>query len=198
MIPLSVQHVVNLDALLANGTVPSIAFPESVGETTLCGGVWRLYSNVWPRGGITAWNKGSEWKNQWQSFLPSDVFAFGEDVFGNQLFFVNGFENALLWNHENSDCFDLLLKPCELLMTVLKNGADWIDFYADGSLSVAKEYGSVPKEMHLHWTTPLVLGGEVTRENLSLAQRESHLVGHAKLWSQLAVLPPGTEIKPRL
>ncbi len=141
-------------------------------------------------GGIAGWNSRA-WKPLWQSFLPTGLFCFGEDVFGSQLAVVEGFKNAVLWNHENGECFNLLVSPCELLRTVLGSGLDWIDFYSEGSLAVARLYGAVPLDSHLHWTTPLILGGRVSRDNLTVVEREQHLAGHAKLWSQVGGLPIG-------
>jgi hypothetical protein len=48
----------------------------------------------------------------------------------------------------------------------------------------------------LHWTAPLFLGGRVELHNVSLVQRDDHLVGHASLWRQVADLPPGSTVKP--
>lgn len=194
---LSAHHVARLVRLLANGGTPLLAFPQSIGETSLCDGIWRFFSDSWPLGGIGDWNEGSSWKSHWQPFLPSGLFCFGEDVFGNQLVLVGGFDNVLLWNHENGECHDLFVGPCDLLRTAVESGIEWIDFYSDGSLAVARQYGPVPPKMHLHWTTPLILGGEVSPANLSLAEREPHIVGHANLWTQVSGLPPGATLLPR-
>jgi hypothetical protein len=140
---------------------------------------------------------GSPWKSQWKPFLPAGTFSFGEDVFGNQLALASGRDNILLWNHENSECHDLLVSPQELVRMAAESGIDWIDFYSDGSLVVARECGPVPLDAHLHWTTPLIFGCRVSRDNISLVEREPHLVGHAKLWSQVSGLPPGTTVVPR-
>jgi hypothetical protein len=192
--PITSHQLVRLDELLASGMPLLVALPQAVGGTTICDGLWRLFSNSWPQGGISGWNSASPWKLSWQPFLPTGVFSFGEDVFGNQLILVDGFENAMVWNHENGESQDLFVRPCELLRTALESGIDWIDFYSDGSLAVARQYGAVPLQMHLHWTTPLILGGPVSKENLTLVEREAHLVGHAQLWSQISGLPPGTTI----
>lgn len=127
-------------------------------------------------------------------FLPTGLFSFGEDVFGNQLTVVRGEENVRLWNHENGAFIDLVLAPAELLSTIVESGIDWIDLYDNGSIEVARKYGRVPDNSHLHWTTPLVLGGAISLENLSLVERERHLVGHAKLWFQVAGLEAGSPI----
>ena len=186
MTPLTSQQLAHLDELLASGITPPVAFPKAIGGTSIDDGIWRFFSDSWPQGGILGWNVDSAWKTQWQPFLPSGLLSFGEDVFGNQLVLVDGCENVLLLNHENGECCDLLVGPSELLRTAMEHGIDWIDFYSDGSINVARQYGLVPLDMHLHWTTPLVLGGQVSANNLSLVQRDAHLVGHAKLWSQLA------------
>jgi hypothetical protein len=197
MAPLSLQQLARLDDLLASGTAPPAAFPQAIGGTCLCDGIWRFFSDSWPEGGISRWNNESLWKVQWQARLPLGLFSLGEDVFGNQLVLVSGHENVILWNHEDGECHDLLLGPCELLRTAQESGIDWIDFYSDGSLAVARQHSSVPLDSHLHWTTPLILGGQVTSRNISLVRREPHLVGHAKLWSQVGDLPPGTTIIAR-
>lgn len=186
MTPLSLQHIARLDELLANGGTPPLAIPQSIGGTILCDGIWRFFSDSWPSGGISGWNEGSSWKSNWQSFLPSELFSFGEDVFGNQLVLVGGCDNALLWNHENGECHDLFVGPCDLLKTAIESGIDWIDFYSDNSLAVARRHGELRLNMHLHWTAPLILGGDVCSSNISLVEREPHLVGHAKLWAQVA------------
>ena len=196
MTPLSLQQVTHLDELLARRMTPQAALPQAIGGTSLCDGIWRFLSVSWPQGGISGWNVGSSWKSHWRPFMPFGMFSFGEDVFGNQLVLVNGCENVLLWNHENGECCDLLVGPCALLRTALDSGIDWIDFYADRSLDVAREYGAVSLDMHLHWTTPLILGGQVARENISSVQREPHLVGHAKLWAQVSGLQPGMAVVP--
>ena len=197
MMPLMLQQVNRLDELLASGTTPPAALPQAIGGTTVCDGIWRFFSNSWPQGGISGWNFGSSWKSHWEPFLPLGFFSFGEDVFGNQLVLVKSCDNALLWNHENGECCDLLVGPSDLMRTALDNGIDWIDFYRDGSLVIARQYGPVPLNMHLDWITPLILNGRVAHDNVSLLERDLHLVGHSQIWSQVADLPPGTTVIPR-
>lgn len=188
-VQLSLEQIAQLERSLAN-TPPTLAFAQSIGNTHLAEGLWRFYSASWPAG------VQSPWRSHWLPFLPGGFFSFGEDVFGNQLAVVDGCENMLLWDHENGELHDLFVTPPELLSTALQSGIDWIDFYSDGSLSVARQHGPVPLDQHLHWTTPLILGGSVSRENLCLVERESHLMGHAQLWSQISESPPGTTIIP--
>jgi hypothetical protein len=197
MTPLSLAHVTHLDELLRSGADRSVAFARAIGGTAAGAGFWRFFSESWPEGGISGWNAGSSWKSHWRAVLPAGFLSFGEDVFGNQLVLANGCASALLWNHENGECDDLLVGPCELLQTVLESGLDWIDFYTDGSLGIARQYGPVPLDVHLHWTTPLILGGRVSRDNVSVVKRERHLVSHAMIWAQVSVLPPGTRVVPR-
>lgn len=172
------------------------AFVSAIGDKETCDGMWRFYSGEWPKDGLLAWNQSSSWKDHWNAFLPKKMFCFGEDVFGNQLVMLPSHETVLLWNHENGELFDLYADLVTLISTVLESGIDWIDFYGDGSLDVARNYGAIPRESHLHWTNPLVLGGEVSGDNISLLERQSHLVGHAKLWAQICGLPPGTIVSP--
>src|SRR5258708_38942164 len=133
MTPLSFQQVSRLEQLLASGTTPPVAFPQALGGTSVCDSIWKFFSDSWPQGGISGWNTGSSWKTHWQPFLPSGLFSFGEDVFGNQLVLVSGCENALLWNHENGECHDLFVGRCELVRTAVDRDFVWIDFYYDPS-----------------------------------------------------------------
>lgn len=172
------------------------ALPRVIGETQAGGGLWRFFSARYPGGGVAQWNSHSSWKQGWK-LEPTQIYAFGEDLFGNQLIIRPGVENVHLWNHENGGVVDLLLDPATLLETVVESGIEWIDFYGDGSLKIAeKKIMDVPPECHLHWTTPLILGGQVSTGNTSVVERNMHLVGHAKLWAQLRGLDPGTFVVP--
>jgi hypothetical protein len=161
------------------------------------GGFWRFFSAQYPDGGVGRWNSDQAWKQEW-GLEPALFHAFGEDLFGNQLVLRPGVESAQLWNHENGNSVDLLLDPVTLLETVVQSGVDWIDFYQDGSLKTGESrVMDVPPECHLHWTTPLILGGKVGVENTSVVERSTHLAGHAKLWLRLRGCEPGTIILPK-
>lgn len=179
-------NIVRLKQMLDGGKPTLESFADALEGTDTNGGLWRFYFNEWPAGGIQHWNAGSTWKDSWASFLPNGLLAFGEDVFGNQLVLLSGTTEVFLWNHEDGGCAELYLEPTALLETVLKSGIEWVDQYSDGSLEVARQYGTVPLHSHLHWTVPLILGGAVHTSNVSLVERDSHLVGHAKLWSQIS------------
>jgi hypothetical protein len=194
MIELSATHIRLLQEAIAGGASLETTLPVSVGNTVAGGGLWRFFSDTFPRRGSRWWNESSGWREHWKPFLPAGLFSFGEDVFGNQLILVRGEENVRLWNHEDGALIDLLLAPAELLSTVTESGIDWIDFYDNGSLEVARKYGGIADDSHLHWTTPLILRGAVSLENLSVLERDKHLVGHAKLWFQVAGLEPGSTI----
>jgi hypothetical protein len=187
----------SLKTSLSGGLPPPDALPAIVGGLQIADGLWRFYSSSWPIGGIAAWNQSSVWRQHWLRFLPPGLFCFGEDVFGNQLALLPNNDNVFMWNHENGECEDLLVGPADLLEAVLENGLDWIDFYEDASPNVARAFGTVPPASHLHWVTPLILGGEVRLENVTLVEREAHLVGHAQIWAQVAGLAPGTIVVPR-
>jgi hypothetical protein len=194
---LSHEHIVGLRAQLDRGVALNIALPSALEATQTAGGLWRFYSSSWPGQGINWWNSDSPWRVHWQRFLPQSLFSFAEDVFGNQLFVIPGRDEAYLLNHENAECHGLHVGPSDLLSNVLESGIDWIDFYGDGSLQVARDFGAVPDDSNLHWTTPLILGGSVWRANVSIVPRDQHHVGHAKLWAQISGLPSGTAVIPR-
>lgn len=186
------QHVVEVRAGLNGGRPTRELLPLSVGGCTTGEGVWRFFSASHPALGIRQWNDA--WCKAWR-LDPGNVFAFGEDLFGNQLILPAGRPNVHLCNHENGECFDLDLNIADLLEAAVEHGLAWIDFYADGSLGVAAgTRDRASWEQHLHWTQPLVLGGPVTTANITVVDRLAHLTGHAKLWAQLGGLPPGAEV----
>jgi hypothetical protein len=192
--PLSRDDVARCRAFLERGEVPLETLPKYVGDRQLGDGFWRFFSPAYPTGGVTSWNAASTWKQAWS--MPEDaVFAFGEDLFGNQLVIPRESDSAAVWNHESGELVDLLLPPLELLETCIDSGLDWIDFYTPAVLEVGRvRRGDVPEDSHLHWTTPLILGGVVVPSNTSVVERRAHLLGHADLWRQLAGLDPGTAV----
>jgi len=100
-----------------------------------------------------------------------------------------------MWGHEDGELYSLEIAICPLLETVIESGINWLDFYSDGSPQVGLNSGlPITLEKHLHWINPLILGGPVAVANLALVEREAHLIGHGKLWSQIRSLPPGTEV----
>ena len=185
-----------LEGLRSSGASDPQRIARAIGGLEVSQGAWRFYSDTFPTGGYDAWNAaGSPWRDSWGA---AGLWAFGEDVFGNQLVLKPGYETPLLWRHENGEVTDLELELVPLLETALSDGLDWLDTYADGSLEVFRESGLEPSETeHLHWTTPLILGGSVSVANLTRIERGPHLIGHAELWAQIGHLPPGTVIVPR-
>lgn len=193
MNPLTTQQVALLQSTLEHGSVVRETVAAFIGGTVVGGGLWRFFSSGHPSIGIDGWN--DRWCAAWA--LPKEsIFAFGEDVFGNQLLLTSKESTVYVCDHENGSCHDLELGPTDLLAAVLQHGLSWIDFYSNGSPDVAMEFlASLGWEQHLHWTQPLVLGGPVTAQNVSIVDRFAHLTGHAKLWTQISGAPPGTEIR---
>jgi hypothetical protein len=159
-------------------------------------GLWRFYSVDYPPLGLQAWNQAA-WRKHWPSHMS--VYQFwGEDAFGNQLALQDGRPNAFIWNHEDGSLVDLELDPLTLLDSVASAGLDWIDFYCDGSIQIARSCKSmVSLDTHLHWKQLLILGGPIVASNVSILGREIHLAGHGDIWAQIGDLPPGTEIMIR-
>lgn len=174
------------------------AFADSFGESTLAGGFWRFFSRQEPRGGLLGWNAG-EWRRFWDP-LPDGCVFVGEDVLGNQLVILR--ERlalpAMVWSHESGRLASLELDIMSLVDSVRLSGVEWLDFYSDGSARVASQMlARVSGWQHLHWVTPLILGGQVVPENITVIDREPHLVGHGKLWAQIRDLAPGTQVIPK-
>ena len=173
------------------------ALAKHAGGHQLGEGLWRLFSEAFPAGGAAIWNSTVVWKQAWGLSVGA-FYAFGEDVFGNQLVMAKQSEAAMIWNHESGELLDLLLPPLELLETCLDSGLDWIDFYTAPMIEVGRvQRTDVPDDCHLHWTTPLILGGTVSPSNTAVLDRTQHLLGHADLWRQVAGLAPGTIVIPK-
>lgn len=153
-------------------------------------GLWRFFSHSWPPGGITWWNRDSPWRQAWDRVLPPDIFSFGEDVFGNQLVLLGDSDEVFLLDHETPRLESLYLPAVELLLTVLQSGLEWIDAYDGKALAIADGMMPIDRDNHLHWVTPLFLGGGVSPTNTALIERNYHLVGHAKLWLRIEKLGP--------
>jgi hypothetical protein len=186
------EQIDNLTARVARGIPIREALPDSVGGAAVSGGVWRFFSENHPRCGVIRWNE--EWCAAW-GLRKENVFAFGEDALGNQLILSANRDTVYICDHENGSCFDLELGVVDLLESVLAYGLSCIDFYSNGSLEVAQGLvATVDWEQHLHWTQPLILGGEIDASNVSILDRFAHLSGHLELWKQVSGAAPGSEI----
>lgn len=196
MSSLQMDGLLTLDKLLKGSTPPPTAIAVSIGGSTLADGIWRFFSPTLPAGGVDKWNK--EWRTAW-GIQSQTLFSFGEDVFGNQLVLTAAAANVHIFDHEDGSCADLGMNITDVLRGGLDHGLDWIDFYQNGSLQIAKEFvETLSWEQHLHWLTPLIIGGTIARENLRIVERLAHLRGHVNLWRQIANLPPGTEVQIKL
>jgi hypothetical protein len=170
------------DALLAVG-----------GRHVLFANAWRIFSSNFPAGGPEAVN-AAPWRQLWR--VPA-FHPFGEDVFGNVLVLMPGLPNAHLVDHECGDVHDLQLDPVTLIEVCATDGIGWLDPYASGALEVAEaEVGTLLPDHHLHWVTPLILGGKPERGNVIALPRGQHMRGHAELWKQIRDLPPGARAVP--
>jgi hypothetical protein len=170
------------------------AAADSIGGTTVADGFWRFFGREEPPPGIQQWNSASLWKAVWGS-RAEGISSIGEDLFGNQLICSSGQSELLIWDHETGEVSSTLLTPDSTLESVVAHGVDWIDFYANGAPQIARQFaGRVAPTAHIHWTTPLALGGKVAVENTSIIDRVAHMVGHGKLWQQISDLSPGDRV----
>lgn len=190
---LQLKHVELLAKTVASGTRRDAALAETIGGRDVCGGFWRFYSTSWPVGGAHQWNVFIQ--ETWREFLPPGLWSFGEDILGNQLVLMPDDPYVFLWNHENGELNDLSVGPFDLLSCVIENGVAWVDFYHGEQFEVCKCLAPFSRDMHLHWVTPLVLGGAINVQNLQSLERDLHIKGHAELWSQIYDLPPGAQIE---
>lgn len=181
-------------AVLDGGSLPD-ALVAHVGGLEMAEGLWRFFSPNHPASGVTEWNEA--WRTAWR--VPAgSAFAFGEDLFGNQLLVTQSRPTMIVCDHENGMCHDVGVDVTDVLGAVAQHGLAWIDFYSSEALSVGRAFVPRPNwEEHLHWIQPLFLGGTPNAKNVTKVERLNHLHGHAKLWEQMAELPPGTEVRLR-
>ena len=158
---------------------------NTLGGTVTAKGLWRFFGKEAPSPGIEEWNGDGLWKSQWGA-CACGLACIGEDVFGNQLVCIGETQDLLIWDHENASLRTLEMTPDVAIEAVFKSGIDWIEFYDNNSPQVGLELlNTIPESSHLHWTTPLILGGKVCASNTSVVDRVSHMVGHGKLWQQV-------------
>ncbi len=184
----------HLRALVDSGEQVADALLKVGGRDLLFANTWRFFSTEFPPGGPDTVNAAA-WRQVWRlrSFHP-----FGEDVFGNLLVLLPGLPNAHFVDHECGAVHDLLLDPVTLIEVCATDGLGWLDPYAGDALRVAEtEVGALLPDHHLHWVTPLILGGRAERANVMSLPREQHMRGHAELWSQIRDVPPGAWVVPR-
>ena len=169
--------------------------PGVLGGIVIDGGFWRIFgSNDLGTLSLARWNEPTLWKYAWNG-SASPIF-WGEAVFGNQML-LDARGSVFLWNHENASIIEIGFDLVTVLETSLTHGLGWLDFYGDGSYSVAKDReGDLPIESHLHWVQPRILGGKAVPKNVTLVERVQHLIGHGELWSQLRGMSPGTQVVP--
>jgi hypothetical protein len=190
---ISPQQVRELKERLRDSDGRTRTVATVIGGCEIEGGLWRFYSSTYPAGGVEAWNMAS-WRTTWASLTPAIRFV-GEDIFGNQLTLIDGVDECQWWSHESGDLVGLEADLGTLIDAVCEAGLGWIDVYKDRSLDVARVLlPRCGRDRHIHWVTPRILGGEVALSNTALVDRETHLIGHGKLWATLGKLPPGTEI----
>jgi hypothetical protein len=172
------------------------AIARTLGDGLFAADFLRVFPIDGPRG-FRDWNRPTSWRRCWHN-LPEDLLFFGEDVFGNQWGLTPRSPNVILWNHEDGSVMDLMLEPVDLFEVVAESGVEWIDFYRDGMYAAFLAAEHKPTlHQHIHWVQPLILGGTLNLENMSLMDRVQHLEGHGTLWRQLESAAPGTEINLR-
>jgi hypothetical protein len=182
-----------LRELLQSGEGVAAALRKLGASDLLLASAWRIFSADFPAGGgVDAWNT-RPWREVWLG-LP-ELHVFGEDLFGNLLATLPGKEATYLIDHECGELHDLQLDPMTLIEVCATEGAGWLDFYSGDALRIAASEGiELSPESHLHWVTPLILGGTPERSNVVALPREQHMLGHAELWRQIRDLPPGARV----
>jgi hypothetical protein len=181
-----------LQHALETGAPMAVAVSSALGGLTL-DGIVRFFGADCPPGGVDAWNRAA-WRAEWA--LGGDVRCLGEDCFGNQLLCPSS-DVVAWWNHETGDTYDLEVDVVTLVSVGIDSGVRWLDCYRDIDFSsVESLVKALSMREHLHWVTPLVLGGDRNATNLQAVERNAHMTGHAELWRKIGRLPPGTRVVP--
>jgi len=180
----------------AAGAPWSEVVPGVLGGTLLDSGFWRFFGPPELRlFSLAEWNAPNVWKHAWRGLAA--LSFWGEDVFGNQIL-LDGEGKVFLWNHENASAIETGFDLLTVLETCLGHGLGWIDFYSDGSYSLAKDGQlELPIESHWHWIQPRIMGGQATAKNLTAVERVKHLIGHGQLWLQVRGMPSGSHVIPK-
>lgn len=139
---------------------------------------------------VCEWNEPSLWKKEYGGSAPNG-HCFAQDLFGNQFFLASN--RVYLFNVESAEI--------ELVAPGLDEWASVIldDYRAWTGWPLAHDWqarnGQLPLSKRLIPTSPFILGGAVSADNLAAVDALEAIRFQAYLWQQTKDLKPGTKIR---
>jgi hypothetical protein len=121
----------------------------------------------------------------------SDVFVFGEDVFGNQFGFLKN--NSIAFLNIETACIDNTFQSFNHFVSELSNAIDYYSGFSVVEKWIAKN-GAIKPFQRLSPIKPFVIGGSYDIENFHLLEKESLLDYTSFIAKQIKDLPDGASI----
>jgi hypothetical protein len=139
--------------------------------------------------GLVSWNSSLLWRSTYRN-LPSDLFCFAEDLFGNQFGLLNN--EIVLFHCETAEIERFAFSFEELAGRLILDP----DYLTGRSLAAAwcYEFRALPARNRLVGRTPFVLGGEYSVQNLVSVESAKAMRIRGPLASKISNVPDGTRI----
>lgn len=139
---------------------------------------------------IDQWNAPGLWRDEYHGAADNLLF-FAEDAFGYQ--FCIGESGIFLFDPEDASIERIADNMEEWALRILE------DYNQLAGYPLAhewqEEHGGLPENHRLMFITPLILGGEVTVENLGVVDSVELMRGRAHIYNQIKDLPDGSVIQ---
>jgi hypothetical protein len=144
---------------------------------------------------IIWWNEPETWKAEYKGFFDN-IWAFAEDIFGNQFVF---YKNGIGWLEVETGAIRPICKTfSEWIGILLKD----VNYYTGSSLAESwqKSHHTEPLNgmYHLCPIKPFVCGGKYDINNVFRCDAKENLSLKAEIAQQIHKLPEGTEIRINL
>lgn len=141
---------------------------------------------------ISWWNESKTWKSEYRDFF-TDVWAFAEDVFGNQFLFDN---SGVVWLELETGKLKWLTHTFTEWISLINKKTN---YYTGASVSEAWQKAHPDEPLtgmyHLCPVTLFVCGGEYEIGNLFRFDAKDHMSIKAKIARQIKDLPNGSKIE---
>lgn len=155
--------------------------------------------HVFPMGGVgdtwnlEAWNSRHLWRGEYPD-ISENVLFFAEDVFGYQ-FCVDG-DGVALFNPENSS-FEFVASTLDEWARLVLEDPDAMIGYAYAHEWQVRN-GWLANNRRLICKIPLILGGDLSMDNIGEIDAVEGMRVRGYMWSQIKDLPDGTKVNIKI